>query len=132
MSEKLSSRKQCKKICASFLIKVLQNVLVKHKEPETTKSLFTFWLSPLQCFQGGNGSHFAFRKPKPQKHLHWSGLCTENLPLICFMNREIIFGPYAALVEFHNLSRICWHFKSPLAKCREKQFIQCQKSRLHF
>lgn len=33
-------------------------------------------------------------------------MCTKNLPLICCMNGEIIFGSYAALVEFYNLSRL--------------------------
>lgn len=64
--------------------------LVKHKESETTKSLFTFQLSPLLCFPGGTGSHPAPRKLKPRKYFQWDRvkLCTENLPLTCCLDRE--------------------------------------------
>lgn len=50
----------------------------------------------------------ALRKLTPRKHFHWSRvkLCTENLPPICCMNGEIIFGSYATRLEFHNLSRL--------------------------
>lgn len=76
--------------------------LVKCKESERTKSLFTFQFSSLLCFQGGTGSHSALGKLKPRKYFHWSRVkpCTENLPLFCCMNGEMIFGSY-------NLSVFC-------------------------
>lgn len=46
--------------------------LVKRKVSKTTKSLFTFQLSSLLCFQGGAGSQYALRKLKPRKYFHWS------------------------------------------------------------
>jgi len=78
---------------------------VKLTESETTKFLFTFQLSSLLCFQGGTGSHSALRKLKSSKYFHGSRIKshTKNLPLTCCVNSEMIFGSYAAVVEFHNL-----------------------------
>lgn len=106
--------------------------LVKRKESET-KTLFTFQLSSLLCFQGGTGSHSAPNELKPRKYFYQSRVtpCTENLPLICCQNREMIFWILCCSGGIPNLSRTCWHFKSPPANCRGKQCIQCHKSRLH-
>lgn len=129
MSEKLSSRKQCKKTCASlsWRFPFSQNVPSERQRVWNGKIIIHLSTFITAMF---SRVYSALRKLKPREHLHWSRvkLWTDNLPLICCMNGEIIFGSYAALVEFHNLSRLSQlslHWLTGVKQC-----IQCQKSRL--
>lgn len=106
MSEKLSWRKQCKKTCASLWWRFLFSQNVPSETLRVWKDKIYTHLSTFITAMFLR-VYSALRKLKPRKHFHWSRvkLCTENMPLICCMNEEMIFGSYAALVEFHNLSR---------------------------
>lgn len=105
MSEKLSSRKQCRKTCASlwWRFPFPQNVPSEIQRVWNNKIIIHLWTFITAMF---SRVYSALSKRKPRKHFHWSKLSTENLPLICCMNGEISFGSHAALVEFHNLSRL--------------------------